>query len=274
MPEEEILLEFQAVYLYVYHGILTDIDEISSNGIYKIPKDVDEKLDSEQFKEILAKFESKVVIINERISSRFLYKDLQETATANGTIKTKSINGIEVFDSYTKKDTDKWIIIIFDNFQKITTTKGSSLRESIIEASLFLDNARLKYKFVVCAIQQINRNSKSFDRYKYDSYYPAEQDLKDSESPFHDCQVCIVQISPFKLNLPSIDGYDITQTKNGLKDRFRAIKVIKNRGGQAYGVNYLKFIGENSVYTEIPYPEKLTPDFYQKTNQLKKAGDK
>lgn len=269
MTTEEIIIEFQALYLWEKYKILTDYPQINSEGDNKIPRRVDELLNSKELEDITNLFESKVHIVSERVSSKFLYKEIQRIAKANGTIEYKKINGQDVFKSYTKHNPEKWIIIIFDNFQKLTLNEGQDLRKAIVETSLFLDMGRFHFGFVICAMQQINRTSKTFDRYKLEQYFPSEQDLKDSEAPFHDCQICIVQISPFKLDLPKLDGYPV-KGKNGLEDRLRAIKIIKNRGGIPYKVDYFLFLGENSFYSEIPYPEKMTEKDYEKINNLTK----
>ena len=263
----EVIGEFHALYYYLKKGIITDIDQIYSYGENTITKELDEFLDSDEVKDITAKLESKVHIINERINSGFLYKELQRIARENGKIE---LNEEGRFVSYTKNNSDKWIIFIFDNFQKLSLTKGeTTLREAIVKVSSYMDIGRLLFGFVMVAMQQVNRNNKSFDRYKYEQFFHKEEDLKDSEAPFHDCQVCFSQISPFKLDLDDFDGYKIKDT-NGMKDRLRAVKIIKNRGGQAYGINYFLFLGECAFYREIPYPESLPKTFYADINNIKK----
>lgn len=263
----EVIGEFHALYYYLKKGVLTDIDQIYSYGDNLITKELDKFLDSNEVKDITAKLEAKVHVINERINSGFLYKELQRIAKENGKIV---LNEEGRFVSYTKNNPDKWIVFIFDNFQKLSLTKGeTTLREAIVKVSAYMDIGRLLFGFVMVAMQQVNRNNKSFDRYKYEQFFHKEEDLKDSEAPFHDCQVCISQISPFKLDLDSFDGY-VVKGKDGMRDRLRALKIIKNRGGQAYGINYFLFLGECAFYKEIPYPEELQSKFYNDINNLKK----
>ena len=75
--------------------------------------------------------------------------------------------------------------------------------------------------------------------------------------------MAITQISPFKLGLKTFEDYNVSKDNNGLKDRLRVIKVIKNRGGTAYGTNCYLFLGENSVYKELPYANDLALDYYK-----------
>ena len=272
MTIEELVGEAQAFYLYIKHGILTDTDQIYSLGESTIPKKVDELLDGVDMQEWLDLFEEKVNIIAERCTPKFMYKQLQTVAKENGNIITETVNGQDIFVKYEKFNPDKWIIFIYDNFQKTKAHSGQDFRESIVEMSGYFDMGRLHFGFVTVAMQQINRTSKTFDRYKLEQFFPSEQDLKDSEAPFHDCQVCLVQISPFKLKLNTFDGYDVDGNPNSLRDRLRAIKIIKNRGGKAYYVNYFMFLGENSIYKEIPYAENIKDprEFYQQINNIKK----
>ena len=105
----EVIGEFHALYYYLKKGIITDIDQIYSYGDNTITKELDEFLDSDEVKDITAKLESKVHIINERINSGFLYKELQRIARENGKIE---LNEEGRFVSYTKNNSDKWIIFI------------------------------------------------------------------------------------------------------------------------------------------------------------------
>lgn len=263
----EVIGEFHALCYFMETGKLTDIDQIYSYGENKISEEINTFLNSERIVKVTNELERKVHIVNERISSGFLYKEIQRIARDNGTIKFKEENGKKMFEGYKKHNEKKWIIFIFDNFQKLSRTKDeNTLREGIVKVSSYLDMARLLFGFVAVAMQQVNRNNKSFDRYKYEQYFHKEEDLKDSEAPFHDAQVVISQISPFKLGLDEFDDYDVTR----MKDRLRAFKVIKNRGGLAYGVNYFRFLGENSHYKEIPYGDEVGDAFYDKIAKLKK----
>jgi len=272
MTIEELVGEAQAFYLYISKGLLTDTDQIYSLGDEKLPEIIDSELDSPEMNEWLDLFQEKVTIITERCSPKFLYKELLQTAKGNGEIITEDINGQDVFKEYRKYNPDKWIGFIYDNFQKTKPHSGQDLRHAIMELSGYFDMARQHFGFYICAMQQVNRTSKSFDRYKLEQFFPSEQDLKDSEAPYHDCQVCLVQISPFKLKLKDFDGYNVDGEKMSLRDRLRAIKIIKNRGGKSYYVNYFMFLGENSYYKEIEYAEDIFDEyrFYNDIYNIKK----
>jgi len=270
MTLDEIIAECQAFFIFTKYKKLTDISQIYSLGNNKIPKVIDDMLDNEYLTKIIDILETKVKIITERVSPKFLYKEIEKAARANGEIITESINDINVVKEYKKHNPNKWIIFMFDNYQKLKPHQGQDLREAINELSSYFDRARNLYSFVMVAMQQINRNSKSFDRYKLGQYFSSEQDLKDSEGSFHDCQVAIVLLSPYKLGLKDFEGYDIKKTKNGLKDRMRALKIIKNRGGMAYVVDYMLFLGENAVFKELPYSENLKDEHYLQIKNIKK----
>lgn len=272
MTIEELVGEAQAFFLYAKYGILTDIDQIYSMGDNKLPEKIDKLLDSEDMNNWLDLFQEKVTIFPERCTPKFIYKQIQSIASKNGEIVKERINDQDVFVEYRKYNKDKWIIIIYDNFQKTKPHNGQDLRQAIVEMSGYFDSARQNYGFVIAAMQQINRTSKTFDRYKLEQFFPSEQDLKDSEAPFHDCQVCLVQISPLKLGLSNFDGYDVDGNPNSLGDRLRAIKIIKNRGGIAYYINYFLFLGENSFYKEIQYASEITDarEFYGQISKIKK----
>jgi len=49
-----------------------------------------------------------------------------------------------------------------------------------------------------------------------------------------------------------------------MKDRFRAISVLKNRDGEAEKVVGAKFLGEIGLFNELPIPSLLLQEDYEK----------
>ena len=61
-------------------------------------------------------------------------------------------------------------------------------------------------------------------------------------------------------NLENYKGYKT----NIMKDRFRAISVLKNRDGEAEKVVGAKFLGEIGLFNELPIPSLLLQEDYEK----------
>jgi len=265
MPVEEIIAEFQAHWAFITYKKLTDMDNIYSLGENKITKEIDLLLDSQECKDITNEFQKKVHIVNENFGRKYIYKQLIASAERNGTIEwDKSDNDSHFIRSYTEKNPDLFNINIIDNFQRLVRLPTESAKETIDQLSRHIDWARQKFNQTWVGLQQINRNTKNLDRYKLGQFMPGPESLKDSENPFHDCQTCIVGISPKALKLKNFDKYKVLHDalSKGLMDRLRPIEIIKNRGGVSNKTGYLGFLGECAYFFELPEAERLTAKLY------------
>jgi hypothetical protein len=264
MPIEEIIAEFHAYWVFLNSQKLTDMDHIYSFGENKLDKEIDDMLESNECKDITKEFEKKVKIINESFGRKYIYKQLIASAERNGTISWETNNDSHFIKSYKEHNPNMYNINIVDNFQRLVSLPGESSKQTIDELSRQMDWGRQKFNQIWVGLQQINRNTKNLDRYKLGQYFPGPESLKDTENPFHDCQVCIVGISPKALNLKEYDGYKVAHDKEskGLMDRLRPIRILKNRGGISNKTGYLGFLGECAHFFELPEADKISVKFY------------
>lgn len=72
--------------------------------------------------------------------------------------------------------------------------------------------------------------------------------LKDTNSSFEDCEICLAIFSPHRSKLTSHRGYDINQ----LKDKFRSIYVIKSRYGESDVEDFIYYDGKCNKWVEMP----------------------
>jgi len=109
-------------------------------------------------------------------------------------------------------------------------------------------------------LQQFNQSLSNIDRQKFKSLdlSPAQGDFRDSTSPYADADVVLGLMCPYKLDMSSSLGYDITK----LKDKMIMLKIIKNRlsrDGIAKGL-YVK--PESGKFFELPEPNSLEINKY------------
>ena len=71
--------------------------------------------------------------------------------------------------------------------------------------------------------------------------------------------------NPRQFELTEYRGYDIEQ----LQDRFRAGIVLKNRYGSAQKRIPMLFIGESSIFEEMPKAEEMSPQRYELVTNIK-----
>lgn len=124
---------------------------------------------------------------------------------------------------------------------------------------------KCKVSFVV--LQQENRNSADMDRRKAGLTECSSEDLKDTGNTFNDCELCIGVYFPLKFKIKSHLGYPIivdesplTGNFKGLRDRYKALNIIKNRQGISDRVIPVNFFGELGIFKEFP-PAKTISDF-------------
>jgi hypothetical protein len=267
MPVEEIIAEFQAYWIYLVTGKtrLIDTDQIYSYGEAVIAKDIDNLLNSKECIDITNTFQQKVRIVNESFGAKYLYKQLIASAEKHGKITWKKIDDTVSFvENYEEYNPNMYNINIVDNFQRLQRIQGENAKTTIDQVSRHMDWGRQKFNQIWVGLNQINRNTKNLDRYKLGQFFPGPESLKDSENPYHDCQICMVLISPKGLNLKDFDGYKILHNSDGkgLMDRLRPIKILKNRGGIANKTGYLGFLGECAHFFELPEATELNSTWY------------
>lgn len=110
-------------------------------------------------------------------------------------------------------------------------------------------------------LQQENRNSANMERRKAELTECSSEDLKDSGNPYNDCQICIGVYFPLKHKVKTHKGYPIiTEDQNGfigLRDRYRALCLIKNREGVSDRIIPVSFYGELGLFREIPKADEI-----------------
>ena len=111
---------------------------------------------------------------------------------------------------------------------------------------------------------QENRNSADMDRRKADLTECSAEDIKDSGNPYNDCEICIGIYYPLKYKIKTHRGYPIINETNqqnaflGLRDRYRAAILIKNRLGVSDRIVPLNFFGEIGYFLQFPKADSVT----------------
>jgi hypothetical protein len=116
-------------------------------------------------------------------------------------------------------------------------------------------------------IQQFNQGLSSVERLKFKGadVSPQQSDFKDSSTPYQDSDVVLGIMNAYKMDLDSYLGYNISdyvveEQRFLLKERFRALKVIKNRLSRDNISIGLLFTGESGSFEELPRPRDLIND--------------
>jgi replicative DNA helicase len=241
----------------------------SSNSNRPLSNNVVEMIDSESFQERLSFFEQSVSF-SPTSNPTGIYKECVEYAESHGTIHKKKImmkdDSVphlpgekpkmverEVFDYYEPDNPDEYRVIFVDHIGLVSTERGMDLRETINKLSEYFVILRNRYKFTIVAIHQ-QAFFEGIDAYKLNKLKPEVANLADSKAVARDIDYCLGIFSPYKYELDSYMGYDITK----LRDNIRFFQVLLNRNGTANGIIAMYFDGDVSFIEELPLPSDLT----------------
>jgi replicative DNA helicase len=265
-PEEQIAKHI-AKLIWEDHKILTEVDEMLSVGNMEIPEEVDELINT--YEKQLKAIQSKYIRFKTSLSPKSLFRDLMNYAEKRGTvIKDDEGNIIE----YIPNDPSLITLIVIDHIGLINYKDYSTKKEAIDMTSRYLVFFRNMCKFSPVVISQVNRGSEQMDRREDDNWQPMLGDIKDSGNTSEDANTVIAIASPFYYGVQTCLGFDITK----YKDRYRLIKILKNRNGKRNLLASFLFIGEIGAYYQLPSADELVgkpkelreiDDYYLKQRQ-------
>lgn len=275
------------------HYSPTDLQ--STNNDKPIPQEVLDILKSDTFTALLNFFEEHVEFSSSR-NATGVYQEVKKYMEEHGTVhrrpqKVKDDFGntkeVQVFDWYEPNDPDEFVIVLFDHLSLIQTERGMTLKQSADKLSEYFVILRNRYNITPVLIQQQTFDMESLDAYKSNKLRPTAQGLADSKYSSRDCNMLLGLFNPYKHELPEYQKYDITKLKNN----FRLLEVILNRGGTCGDVVGLFFDGAVCDWAELPKPDNtaeiqkvynyirerrnsLTLFIYSKIKQIKEQWEK
>jgi len=148
-----------------------------------------------------------------------------------------------------------------------------NLKENIDKLSEYFVSLRNLFGVTVFAVSQFNQQLNSVERQKFKGIdlSPSMNDFKDSTNPYQDCDVALGLLNAFKMDIETSLGYNIN--KNGarynLGERYRMLKIIKNRlSGDNIAVGLL-FFPESGTFKELPKSIEIKEEDIKYFNSLK-----
>lgn len=166
---------------------------------------------------------------------------------------------------YLPDNPNKLIIGVVDHVGLAKPKTGANKKDEIDAISAYAVTFRENCGVSWIMLQQENRNSASMDRRKADLTECSPEDLKDTGNTFNDCDVCIGVYNPIKFKVKVHRGYPIIMDKMidsddgfiGLRDRYRALCLIKNRQGDVDKLVSVNFFGEIGLFKELPKAKEI-----------------
>lgn len=203
-----------------------------------------------------------VTIIDGQQNPTGIYKFMKTHALKKG-----KIEDISEYEQRYVPDNDNLITnVVHDHAGK---TKNENIggkydkKLSIDKASEYYCWARDFLGYSPIMINQFNRTSYQdiqFSKKEGGDPDPTVEYWKDSGNVIEDCDVAISLFNPYKYSLEEYMGYTVNDFTDGAgNNKFRGLKIIKN----SYGTDNLRiglgFLGEVSLFKELPKKDDIKP---------------
>lgn len=260
IPPEDQMAKHVVSRIWKEHGILTDINELKSKGNKQIRPEVKKLLN--QYEPYMNAIQDKYIYFKTSLSPKSLFRDLVTYAEKRGVFHRDDEGNIL---GYTPADPGLITLIIIDHIGHINYKDYSSKKEAIDTASRHLVFFRNMCNFSPVVVSQINRDKNQKHRQSEDGWMPELNDIKDTGNLAEDANTVMGLESPFYLGVETCLGYDITK----FKDRYRLLKILKNRDGKRNMLVSFLFVGEYGGYYQLPKASELVG----KPEELKKIDE-
>lgn len=258
--KQRIMTRFYSWLLNKHFNIrISPSDLRSSDNERPVPESILEKINSDEFVDIVDYFEEHVVF-SEESNPTGMYKFCKQYAEEHGkvinkTVKIKDELGFEkevqAFDKYIPDNPDEYVLVLVDTVNLIQTERGFTKKQAIDKWSEYCILIRDRYNQSPINIQQQNTDNESIDSVKLNRTRPTTAGLGDSKYTSHDANIVLGVFSPFRFGLKEYLGYPIDR----FRDHFRTLEVLVNRDGELGGIIGLFFDGATCNWAELPRPE-------------------
>ena len=246
-------------FIYRMDGTTADPNMILSRGKNRLSQDIYTKV--QKVYPVIEELLSHVKFIDEPQTPNQIYWDMLKHAEANGQFQYEEYLGENNVPhrrkvGYIPNDPNKYVLPIVDHIGLCKREKGLTKKDNIDKLSSMFVYFRNMCEYSPVVISQFNRSLSTIDRQKFKNsdLSPTLEDFKDTGSIAEDCNVALGIFNPYKFDMKTYLGYDISQ----LKENFRAINIMKNRDGQDWKNIGMQFIGGSGFYKELPKPDAFT----------------
>lgn len=254
-----ILGKARLYYLFLTRKILTTTSYLFSKRGMKLSEAMYKELYSPEVNRFITILASKINFYT-YVTTNSLKQNTKRYLQRNGNLRLEG----DIIVEYTPTNPKKIYQIIIDHVGIMTPINGESLKRAIDTASSFLYSIRKITKAIPVVIQQINPDKNYTPEQRIT---PSHQDLRDTKNTYQDADVMISIGSPFKENIVKYLDYDIVPTNrnpDALANRFRLLRIAKNRDGDINIVIPTLFLGEIALFSSLPNPDELNYEKYSK----------
>lgn len=258
--DDEILKRFMSYCLYKFTNMTvrkSPIELESPDKTRLLSNDILELLESDTYKKMFQFFVDHVEFCSELRTTVAIDIKIKAFAREHGNITFKEAfyndeNGVKhttkSVDTYTPKNPNEYVFIIFDHVSLIQTIQGQTLLQAIGELSKKCVTYKNTYKFIPVVIQQQSKELGGLESTKQGRIRPDDTFLSDCKSTVNECTHFWGICDPVAFNLSEYMGYDLTKLGHNL----RMLELIVNRKGEGNKLLPLYFDGAVNYFTPMP----------------------
>ena len=254
--------EFMSFLLgYLDHIYISPTDLNSVDSSKPVNEHILELLKSDRYKPYIDKYDEIVTYIDDIRNPTGIHKYCKDYALKHGHINytdetyTDS-NGrvcrmIDKNNPYTADDEEEIRLVIVDNASNFTQESGLSKMDTINKMSKYFITLRDHMLYTIVLVQHQAQAQEGIENRKLGLIKPSSDGLADCKTTTRDANLVLGLYSPFKYEIKTHEGYDITKFRNYI----RFLQVIEDRDYGANGqVCPLFFNGVSSSFRELPKP--------------------
>lgn len=255
--------EFMSFLLgYLDHIYISPTDLNSVDSDKPVPEEILNLLESERYKPYIDKYDEIVTYIDDIRNPTGINKYCRDYALAHGHINYtnetyvdsngKTCRLINKDDPYTFDDEEEIRIVIVDNASNFTQESGLNKADTINKMSKYFITLRDHLLYTIVLVQHQAQAQEGIENRKMGLTKPSSDGLADCKTTSRDANLVLGLYSPFKYEIKTHEGYDITKFKNYI----RFMQVLEDRDYGASGqVCPLFFNGMSSAFRELPLPD-------------------
>ena len=255
--------EFMSFLLgYLDHIYISPTDLNSVDSDKPVDENILKLLRSERYKPYIDKYDEIVTYIDDIRNPTGIHKYCKDYALAHGHVNytdetyTDS-NGrvcrmIDKSNPYTFDDEEEIRLVIVDNASNFTQESGLDKKDTINKMSKYFITLRDHMLYTIVLVQHQAQAQEGIENRKLGLIKPSSDGLADCKTTTRDANLVLGLYSPFKYEIKTHEGYDITKFRNYI----RFLQVIEDRDyGAAGQVCPLFFNGMSSAFRELPKPD-------------------
>lgn len=222
--------------IYKKHGITVSPEKIKGLGEFRLTQS-ELDLVKKEYDNLESLF-SKINWVWDAVNPTGIYKECWNFMESRGSFQKQKYtdefgNIKDRIIKFIPNNPEEYNIVVLDHMALMSHERGFDLKQNLDKLSEYCVRLRNLFGMTFFILQQFNQGLNSVDRQKFKGVdiSPQQSDFKDSTVPYTDADVVLGIMNAQKMDMETCLGYNINNpgATYNLRDRFRMLKVIKNR---------------------------------------------